>query len=37
VRRLPEFDPDIYKLLRKWFEEHPGRARLMPVPADDFA
>jgi DNA polymerase-3 subunit epsilon len=37
TRRLPDFDPDIYKLLRKWLEEHPGRARLMPVPADDFA
>jgi DNA polymerase-3 subunit epsilon len=37
TRRLPDFDPDIYKLLRKWFAEHPGRARLIPRPADDFA
>ena len=26
-RRLPEFDPDILKVLRRWLEEHPGRAR----------
>ena len=37
TRRLPDFDPDIYKLLRKWFEDHPGRARALPRPADDFA
>ncbi len=27
TRRLPEFDPDILKLLRRWLAEHPGRAR----------
>ncbi len=27
TRRLPEFDPDILKVLRRWLEEHPGRAR----------
>ena len=26
-RRLPEFDPDILKVLRRWLDEHPGRAR----------
>lgn len=30
-RRLPPFDPDIYKLLRAWFEAHPGRARPLPA------
>ena len=30
-RREPEFDPDIYHLLRKWLEAHPGEAR--PVAA----
>ena len=32
TRRLPEFDPDILKLLRRWFEEHPGRIRPIPAP-----
>ena len=27
TRRLPEFDPDILKVLRRWLEENPGRAR----------
>jgi DNA polymerase-3 subunit epsilon len=31
-RRLPEFDPDILKLLRRWLEEHPGRARVIHAP-----
>jgi DNA polymerase-3 subunit epsilon len=31
-RRLPEFDPDILKVLRRWLEENPGRARVIPVP-----
>ena len=26
-RRLPEFDPDSLKVLRRWLDEHPGRAR----------
>ncbi|MBL0141598.1 MAG: ethanolamine utilization protein [Betaproteobacteria bacterium] len=29
TRRLPEFDPDVLRVLRRWFEEHPGRARLL--------
>jgi len=29
ARRLPEFDPDILKVLRRWLAEHPGRARLL--------
>ena len=29
TRRLPEFDPDILKVLRRWLEENPGRARLL--------
>jgi DNA polymerase-3 subunit epsilon len=33
TRRLPEFDPDILKVLRRWLEEHPGRAR--PIHAPD--
>jgi hypothetical protein len=33
ARRLPAFDPDIHKLLRHWFEAHPGKARaLAPGP-----
>ena len=31
-RRLPEFDPDILKVLRRWLEEHPGRARPIHAP-----
>jgi DNA polymerase-3 subunit epsilon len=31
-RRLPEFDPDILKVLRRWLEEHPGRARALNAP-----
>jgi len=31
-RRLPEFDPDILKVLRRWLEENPGRARVIPAP-----
>jgi DNA polymerase-3 subunit epsilon len=31
-RRLPEFDPDILKVLRRWLEENPGRARVIPTP-----
>ena len=32
TRRLPEFDPDILKVLRRWLEENPGRARVIPTP-----
>jgi DNA polymerase-3 subunit epsilon len=32
TRRLPEFDPDILKVLRRWLEEHPGRARAIHAP-----
>ena len=31
-RRLPEFDPDILKVLRRWLDENPGRARVIPAP-----
>ena len=31
-RRLPEFDPDVLKVLRRWLEENPGRARLLAAP-----
>lgn len=27
MRRLPEFDPDVLKVLRRWLDDHPGRAR----------
>lgn len=37
TRRLNRLRSDIYKLLRKWFEEHPGRARPLPRPPDEFA
>lgn len=33
-RRLPPFDPDVLKVLRRWFSENPGRARPLPVSAD---
>ncbi|MBX3717094.1 MAG: hypothetical protein KF738_13935 [Burkholderiales bacterium] len=32
ARRLPEFDPDILKVLRRWLAEHPGRARPLHAP-----
>lgn len=32
ARRLPEFDPDILKVLRRWLSEHPGRARPLHAP-----
>jgi len=32
TRRLPEFDPDVLKVLRRWLEENPGRARPLAVP-----
>ena len=32
TRRLPEFDPDILKVLRRWIDEHPGRARAIGAP-----
>lgn len=28
-RRLPEFDPDVLKVLRRWISEHPGCARAL--------
>jgi DNA polymerase-3 subunit epsilon len=34
TRHLPPFDPDILRLLRQWFEEHPGRARPIAAPED---
>ena len=30
--RLPEFDPDVLKVLRRWLAEHPGRARPLHAP-----
>ena len=33
-RREAEFDPDIYHLLRKWLEAHPGEARPLALPRD---
>ena len=29
TRRLPEFDPDVLKVLRRWFADNPGGARLL--------
>jgi DNA polymerase-3 subunit epsilon len=34
-RSLPEFDPDVLKVLRKWLAEHPGRVRVLAVPPGD--
>jgi DNA polymerase-3 subunit epsilon len=31
TRRLPEFDPDILKVLRRWLAENPGRVRGIPA------
>ncbi len=29
TRRLPEFDPDVLKVLRRWLAANPGGARLL--------
>ncbi len=33
ARELPPFDPDVLKVLRRWLEAHPGRARALPSAA----
>lgn len=30
-RRMPEFDPDVMKVLRRWLADHPGSARPLGV------